>query len=539
MDLQTTLPAPSTSRRGTCSEARRSCLPAVGCDDPAAATAFCVAVAAESAYNGGPGKGELVCERCTEGGQVRIHNQTSKNNIIVGGAQRCSPNSKAAGGDGWHATAAADGRAQQRYMYRGLVRLLPHLYRGGLAAARAGEVVVGEVSALVQSHKAPSAAGAVLRATLRVCRADPADADDCDALLHTLSELWAELPPQTRRPAAGRPPPLRAPWARRLRRALDPHALEGRTRSHPTGESLGVTQREGPSRRCLGDKNPMRSGGVGAWSDYSRPSAAQHFRAAARRPPPPPPNHTTARWWARAGRARSRVGGRGATAAPCGTVAAAGKITKVMHHPTLVRREGWGLRERHQRGRLRKDALDEGGRVLHMKRGECRPCTRAGWDELIVQYRAPVGGVRGGVGGVRGGVSPDHRMKQECGKLPHQIVFDAMKGWGIRRDEYTFTNAIKACGRDWVRAKQLLTQMRDELGKSDKFACTAVMNCCANGGAAEEAGVSLGQQPSSLPHPVPSDLVVLTLVYSAGGMHPPGYAKMNPPPHPQNIPGHI
>eukprot|EP00662_Eupelagonemidae_sp_cell21_P058042 gene58042-biopygen90087 len=31
-------------------------------------------------------------------------------------------------------------------------------------------------------------------------------------------------------------------------------------------------------------------------------------------------------------------------------------------------------------------------------------------------------------------------------------LFDAMPGWGMRRDAMTFGAAVKACGRDWGRA---------------------------------------------------------------------------------------
>eukprot|EP00662_Eupelagonemidae_sp_cell21_P058236 gene58236-biopygen121004 len=66
-------------------------------------------------------------------------------------------------------------------------------------------------------------------------------------------------------------------------------------------------------------------------------------------------------------------------------------------------------------------------------------------------------------------------------------LFDAMPGWSVRRDKFTFGAAVKACGRDWGRAEQLLGQMREELGGCSVEACNAAINCCAEGGAAEAA----------------------------------------------------
>eukprot|EP00662_Eupelagonemidae_sp_cell21_P057908 gene57908-biopygen105040 len=51
-----------------------------------------------------------------------------------------------------------------------------------------------------------------------------------------------------------------------------------------------------------------------------------------------------------------------------------------------------------------------------------------------------------------------------------------MPGWGVRRNSYTFGTAVKACGRDWGRAEQLLGKMRGELGGCDVEACNAVTN---------------------------------------------------------------
>ena len=66
-------------------------------------------------------------------------------------------------------------------------------------------------------------------------------------------------------------------------------------------------------------------------------------------------------------------------------------------------------------------------------------------------------------------------------------ILTAMQEWGVLPDAVTFGTAIKACGREWRRAVELLAQMRRELGQCSVASCNTAINCCAESRAPEEA----------------------------------------------------
>ena len=64
------------------------------------------------------------------------------------------------------------------------------------------------------------------------------------------------------------------------------------------------------------------------------------------------------------------------------------------------------------------------------------------------------------------------------GGAPEEVerIFTMMQEWGVRPDAVSFGAAIKACGRDWQRAAELLTRMRRELGQCDVQSCTQAVS---------------------------------------------------------------